>query len=204
MRRASPGCCNCNCAVYDGTIKLDKVPSADRTHSHEIESGRLSAKEAEIDLEAEKATALLKEDGSTAAFPEALSQVRQDIRQVVQRLSEYRVEKITQGIEEDVIAQLEEMLKALQKAIKDADKRRQGNPSQGQPQDPPLVDVLGELRMIRSLQVRVNTRTQRYSKLIGEGEQATQNDLIEAIRHLAEREQRVFKVTRDLEMGKNR
>jgi hypothetical protein len=191
-------------AVYDGTIKLDKVPSVDRTHSHDIESGRLSAKEAEIDLEAEKAMALLKEDGSTAAFPEALSEVRLDVRQVVQRLSEYRVDKITQGIEEDVIAQLEEMLKALQKAIKEADKRRQGNPPQGQPQDPPLVDVLGELKMIRSLLVRVNSRTQRYSKLIGEGEQATQNDLVEAIRRLAEREQRVFQVTRDLEMGKNR
>ncbi len=188
--------------VYDGTIKLDKVPLPERTHSHEIESGRLGAKEAEIDLEGEKAMLLLKDDGSTAAFPEALTQVRQDIRQVSQRLSEYRVDKTTQGVEEDVIAQLEEMVKALQKAIKEADKRKQANQQQGQPTDPPLVDVLGEIKMIRSLQIRVNIRTNRYSKLIGAGEQAEQADLVDAIRRLAERQERIFKVTRDLEMGK--
>ena len=114
------------------------------------------------------------------------------------------MDKTTQGIEEDVIAQLEEMVKALQKAIKEADKRKQANQQQGQPTDPPLVDVLGEIRMIRSLQIRVNIRTNRYSKLIGEGEQAVQADLVDAIRRLAERQQRVFKVTRDLEMGKTR
>ena len=31
--------------VYEGTVRLDKVPSAERTHNHEIESSRLSGKE---------------------------------------------------------------------------------------------------------------------------------------------------------------
>ena len=38
--------------------------------------------------------------------------------------------------------------------------------------------MLAELRMIRALQMRVNTRTARYSKLI-EGEQADNAELIE-------------------------
>ena len=102
------------------------------------------------------------------------------------------MDKTTQGVEEDVIAQLEEMVKALQKAIKEADKRKQANQQQGQPTDPPLVDVLGEIKMIRSLQIRVNIRTNRYSKLIGAGEQAEQADLVDAIRRLAERRERIF------------
>ena len=57
--------------------------------------------------------------------------------------------------------------------------------------------------MIRALQMRINRRTQRYSELI-EGEQAEDPDLIEALRRLADRERRVYRVTRDLEMGKNK
>jgi hypothetical protein len=57
--------------------------------------------------------------------------------------------------------------------------------------------------MIRALQMRVNTRTERYSKLI-EGEQAERQELIEALRKLAEREQRIHEVTRDLEMERSK
>ena len=58
-------------------------------------------------------------------------------------------DKITQSIEEDVIAALEDMLGALKKRIKDMeDKKNQPQPSNSQPQDPPLVDVLAELKEI--------------------------------------------------------
>ena len=30
--------------VYEGTVRLDKVPEPSRTHDHEIESGRLSSR----------------------------------------------------------------------------------------------------------------------------------------------------------------
>jgi hypothetical protein len=192
-------------AVLEGTVRLDKVPQPERSHSHEIEAGRLSSKEAEIDLEADKAMSLLRQDGTAVAFPEALGQLRQDIQQVVQRLAEAKVDKITQGIEEDIISSLEEMVQALQKAQKDMEKKKQQQPStprSGEPENPPLVDVLAELKMIRALQVRVNSRTERYSKLV-EGEQARNPDLIEALRRLAERQGRIYKVTRDLSQGKN-
>ena len=97
------------------------------------------------------------------------------------------------------------MIEALKKARKDMEDKKQppNQPPPSQPQDPPLVDVLAEIKMIRALQMRVNRRTQRYSKLI-EGEQAENAELIEALRRLAEREQRIGRVTRDLEMGRNK
>jgi hypothetical protein len=61
---------------------------------------------------------------------------------------------------------------------------------------------LAELKMIRALQMRVNRRTERYSKLI-QGEDARQDELLDALRRLAEQEQRIHRVTRDLELGKN-
>ena len=190
--------------VYDGTVRLDKVPQADRTHSHDIEAGRLSGKEADIVLEVDRALTLMREDGTAVAFPEAVQQMREDMEQVVQRLSQAKVDRMTQGIEEDIIAALEEMIDALQKAQQDLEQRQQqGQPQQGEPQDPPLVDILSELKMVRALQMRVNSRTERYSKLV-EGEQATSDDLIEALEKLAERQERIFRITRDLQRERNR
>ena len=191
-------------AVYEGTVRIDKVPKDQRTHSHDIESSRLSNKESDIVVEADKALLLLREDGTAVAFPEAVEQMREDMQQVVQRLAQVKVGNITQAIEQDIIAALEEMIEALQKALREMEQRRQqGQPPPGQPQDPPLVDVLAEVKMIRALQMRVNRRTERYSKLI-EGEQAEKGELIDALRRLAEREQRIHRVTRDLESGRNR
>jgi hypothetical protein len=188
--------------VLDGTVRLDKVPLQDRTHTHEIESGRLSTREMEIVVEADKALLLLHEDGTAVAFPEALGQARQDMQQVVQRLSAAKVDKITQGVEEDIIAALQEMLDAVKKAQKKQEQNKQSRPSRGQPQEPSLVDAASELRMIRALQLRVNTRTERYRKMI-DGEQAEKDELVEAVRRLSESQQKIFRITRDLDLGKN-
>ena len=192
-------------AVLEGTVELDNIPRPSWTRLEQNKAGQLSGKEGEIDIEAEKALTLLREEGSAVAFPEAVGQMRDDIQQAGLRLSQAKVDKLTQDVEQDVIASLEEMLKALKKALKDLEKQRQQQPNSppGQPQDPPLVDALAEIKMIRSLQVWVNNRTERYTHEI-KGEQAESPDVIEAVRRLGERQQRIYKITRDLEMGKNR
>ncbi|MCE5267811.1 MAG: hypothetical protein LLG00_07985 [Planctomycetaceae bacterium] len=190
--------------VYEGTLRLDRVPSADRTHNHEIESSRLSNKESQIVVEVDKASLLLHEDGSAVAMPEAVEQMRDDMQQIVSRLARAKVGTMTQGIEQDVIAALKEMVAALKKAQKDqGNKQKAGRGGGGgEPPEPPLVDALAELRMIRALQMRVNTRTARYSKMI-EGEETDNMEVIESLRRLAERQQRIYRVTRDLQTGKN-
>lgn len=193
-------------AVYEGTVRLDGVPASDRTRSHEIEASRLSGRESQIVVEVDKAAMLLREDGSAVAFPEAIAQMRDDMAQIVARLAKANTGKITQNIEEDVLAALKEMIDSLQKAKKSLENKGapapKSSPENGQPGDPPLVDALAELKMIRALQMRVNTRTVRYSQMI-EGEQAENVELVDALKQLAEREQRIHRITRDLEMGKN-
>ena len=189
--------------IYTGTARLDKIPVVERSHAYEIDTGRLSNREAEIVTEVEKAHSLLREEGSSVAMPEAVQQVHDDMQQLVLRLAEGKTEVLTQAIETDVIKGLEEILDALKKAQKDAEnKKKSSSPPNGQMQDPPLIEQLAELKMIRALQMRVNRRTERYSKLI-DGEQANKEDVQEALRRLSEQEARVHKVTRDLELGKN-
>ena len=190
--------------VYEGTKKVDKTPQAERDRDDEIEAGRLSRKESLIAAEADKALAVLREEGSAVAFPEAVAEMREDMEQVVMRLALTKVGDVTQGIETDIIAALEEMIASLQKAQKDMEqKAKQGEPPpSGEQDEPPLVDTLAELRMIRALQMRVNVRTERYAQMT-KTEQADKPDLLEALKRLAERESRIHQVTRDIVVGRN-
>ncbi|MGE3778034.1 MAG: hypothetical protein AB7F89_12675, partial [Pirellulaceae bacterium] len=124
-------------------------------------------------------------------------------------LAQSRVDSLTQSIEEEIIRSLEELIAALQKAQQDLKDKRQP-PQQGEPMDPadrPLVDRLAELKMIRSLQMRVNARTLRYARLLDNIEdpvgRANDADLRQSISKLAELEQRVFEITRNIVLGKN-
>jgi hypothetical protein len=192
-------------AVYEGTVRVDRVPQAERDHDDEIEAARLSRQEAQIVQEADKALLLLREEGSSVAFPEAVEQMRDDMQQVVERLAEVKVGEITQGLEQEIVAALEETIAALEKAIKDLEKNR-NQPAQqsagGQPGEQPLIHKLAELKMIRSLQMRIYQRTQRYGQMI-DGEQAETAELIELLEALSERQQRVYQATADLEQGRN-
>ncbi|HZZ74063.1 MAG TPA: hypothetical protein VFE24_17555 [Pirellulales bacterium] len=190
--------------VYEGTKRVDQIGDDDRDQDAELESRKLSRKESNITTEADKCLEILREEGTSVAMPEAVLQMRDDMEQVTVRLARTSVGKITQGVEEDIITALEEMIAALKKAQKDQKSRNQPPmPSEGEPQDPALVDQLAELKMIRALQMRVNTRTQRYSKLI-EGEQADKPELLEALNRLSEREERIHKSTRDIVLGRNK
>ncbi|MBI3839884.1 MAG: hypothetical protein HY288_18325 [Planctomycetia bacterium] len=189
--------------VYEGTKRLAKVPQAQRDRDDEIEAGRMSRKESQIAGEADKALAVLREEGTAVAFPEAVTEMRDDMQQVVDRLGQAKVGEVTQGIEKDIIAALEEMIASLQKAQKDKDsKSAAGQPAPDGDSDPPLVDTLSELKMIRALQMRVNLRTQRYAEMT-KTEQTDKPDLLEALKRLAEREQRIHQVTRDIAVGRN-
>ncbi|MFH1265777.1 MAG: hypothetical protein ABIK89_08610 [Planctomycetota bacterium] len=189
--------------VNEGTLRLDKIPQPERTHSHEIEASRLGREEAQIVLEADKALALLRDDGTAVAIPEALEQVRQDMREVVRRLDRTEVGPITQTIEEEIVAALEEMIEAFQQAQQEAEKKRKMPMPPGPPQDQALVDLLAEIKMVRAMQMRVNRRTDRYAKLI-DGEQAQNADLLEALDRLAERQERIHQITRDLDRERRR
>ena len=191
--------------VYEGTLRLARIPADERRHDEEIEAGRLSRGEALIVLEADKAIRLLHDDGTSVAMLEAIGQLREDMQQVTVRLVQLLVNEMTQSIEEDIIAGLEETIAALQKALMDLEegKGSPNSPQNGEPQDQALVDPLAELKMIRSLQLRVNRRTERYKKLI-EGEQAERPELRNALKRLSDREQRIFEAVRDIILGRNK
>jgi hypothetical protein len=192
-------------AVFAGVEKLAAEPMP-LTREGQLEAARLSREQAGIGNEASKALVLIRDDGSAVAIPEALEQMRDDSAQATARLARGDVGGTTRGILQDMIANLEEMLGALEKAQREQQARQQQGQSGGRPADPgeqPLVDKLSELKMIRALQMRVNTRTKRFSQLLVEGvERAEEPELVEALTRLAERQQKIERAARDIVTGR--
>jgi len=187
--------------VYDKTVNLDKEIAQNgekkATREEEQRSLRLSDKEAEITREADYCLKLLENEGSAIAFVEVFTQVREDSRNVARRLSKADVGSVTQIVEQDIIALLKEMIEALKKASKGGG----GGGGGGNPQNGSLIDLLAELKMIRSMQIRVNTRTLTYARQY-QGEQANDPDIRKELEGLADRQARIFDATNNLARGK--
>jgi hypothetical protein len=162
----------------------------------------LSAREGLIVTEANKTLQLLEEDGTAVAVPQVLEQARDDMKKVQALLFKTEVGQFCQGLEEDIIAALKEIIEVLKKAQQDLkDRKDQPPPPGGMPPDPRLIDILAELRMLRNLQVKVNKRTVDYSKLYT-GEQADDIKLQEELQALAQRQVKIEKATKDLATGR--
>ena len=197
-------------AVYEGTLRLDRTPQSQRAAPFTTQAGRLSRDQSLIEIEAEKALNLLREDGTSVAMTESVTEMIGDMKQVQVYLAQGKTGVLpTQQVEEDIIAALEEMIEALKKAqrdLKDPQKQPPGQP--GQPPDPSLIDLLAEVKMLKSLQLRVNRRTESYRRQLENPEDdigtAKREDLKKGLDDLREREDRIFKATRDIVTGRNK
>jgi len=195
--------------VYEGTKRVyataQQNPDKKPTRLEDLKAGELSTKEGAIVVEANKAIQLLQEEGTAVAFPLVFEDLRDQMKVVQARLFKTDVGTFTQSIEEDIISTLKEMIAALKKAQQDMkDKKDQPPPPPGgKPPDQRLIDMLAELKMIRSLQLQINNRTKAYASQYP-GEQADEPDIVKELQNLAQRQDKVHKVTKDIATGKNR
>lgn len=184
--------------IYDSTVRLDQTPADKRTRVDKQQILALSRRESEIVTQAEQALLVLQDDGTALAFPEAVKQLVDDASLIASLLAKSDTGAFTQEVELAVLEALEEMILALEREQEESKKQQnqQQEGSQGSQQQA-LVQKLAELKMIRSLQQRINTRTTQLAEQGGQSEQL-QGELHEAARRLAERQVRVYEVTREI------
>lgn len=198
--------------VLDESKRLQEIGAGGNDRQVEIRANSLANDEKKIVGEAQRALLLLREEGTSAAFPESLSHIISDMQKVVDRLTKADVGKLTIGIEEDIVASLEELVAAMSE-IKKENKERKENQmqapgqQQGQPGEQPLVNQLAEMRLIKTLQLRINKRTQTLAEVLKDPSdpvgQAEAEDIQSQLRELSERQASIKQVTRDIVIGKN-
>ena len=194
-------------AVREETERLGNLTGDLKDRTLEIQANKLSIEQSKVVIEGQRALLLLQDEGSSTAFPEALEQVNSDAQLVVKRLTQANVSMNTKAIEDEVIGAVEEMLESLQQVQKKRDdkKKRQNQQQQqqsGSEEDEPLVDSISELRLLKTLQLRVNRRTQSLSKETNNPDdsvgQVGDPSLLGELQDLAERQEKIHEVTRDI------
>jgi hypothetical protein len=195
--------------VYEATkvIHGTLVKNGGNKSNVEVQKSQQQAdRELEIIAEAEKTLKLLESEGSAVAFARVLEEVRIDMVAVQRRLNDTYVGKDTQVIEENIIAMLKEMLEAVKKAQQDQQQQKDqppGQPSQPQkPGDKQLIEMLSELKLIRMLQMQVNTKTKGTGEQY-QGEQASDPILKSELHQLAERQAKIQEMLQKIASGAN-
>jgi hypothetical protein len=186
------------------TARLDAQDAAERGQVHFTKSRDLSQQQQRNVLAAEQALSLLKEEGSSVAFPEAVDQMKSNMQSVADRLGRGDTAATTQLIERMIVESLDEMILSLQKELekmRDQQQQQQQQQQSGQ-QDQPLVDQLAELKMIRSLQNQINRLTKQIGLDVA-GEQATEAESRALLQDLSNRQERIQEATYDLSTGRN-
>ncbi|MDR2756320.1 MAG: hypothetical protein LBC20_11490 [Planctomycetaceae bacterium] len=176
----------------------------------QIRASQIGVDQQSVIEDADAALVLLREDGTAQAMVESLLQSRFDMTEVKSRLDQTKLDSVTLDIEDAVISVLQEMLDAVELAIKEAEKRKEQqqqspNGTDGNSSEEPLIQLLSELKMIRSMQQRVNERTKRYEKMIDQlrnEPNADYSTLRKNVEELTRQQNRISRILHDLKIGK--
>jgi|GEM_PF-5552528 len=154
-----------------------------------------SAGEGRLAEDAAKVGKMLAEDNSTVVFPAIMEEVRRDLADLQERLGGFRADRITRSMQEDVEKNLQEMILAIREELSRRKKEQQdqsagGGQGGGGGGGGPLVKMDAELRLLRTLQLGINSRTAVVDKLKAENN-APAEELERQHRELADRQQKL-------------
>jgi len=187
--------------VYDGTMlvqqAIDQCKDKKPTRVEEQQARLLADQEEVILTEADAVIRLLEEEGTAVAFLEVFRELRGDMKNVKRRLMDTDVGVVTQGIEKDIMDTLREMIGALKKNREAKPPDGGDGPHAWPPPKPPLVELVSELKLLRSMQVRVNQRTKVYGEQYP-GEQAKDPAIQEELKTLAEHQRKLYETTKKI------
>ena len=203
--------------VKEKTEKLNQTTEAQRATDFDIQTGKLSTEQNSIATDASRALLLLREDGSSVAFPATVEEMHFDMLQIAARLSAAKVGEFTLELQKDVIGTLNYLVEALAQAQKDKEEEKSAKqpPGGGSPQSPgeeALVGKIAELKMLRGLQDRILQRHSRYAKSLeakslesGDPTATTDSpDLIAGLKRLAEKQQKLTRIAQDIVNERNK
>lgn len=196
--------------VADQSKATRDTPRSNEDRTFEIQCSKLAIEERKVQMEGQKALLLLQDEGSSLAFPEAVEQVNRDVALVIEYFAGSRIDDSCIGLQSEIIRSLEEMIESLtetQRKMEEKKKKKESNPKQpgnqgGEQEEQPLVDALAELRLIKTLQLRINTRTERLANESGKADDpkgsVEDEGILRQLQDLSERQEKIKQVTRDI------
>ncbi|MCP4858711.1 MAG: hypothetical protein GY903_29900 [Fuerstiella sp.] len=179
--------------IHEGTLDLSATPREQWADNAVSLCRDLSQQQADLTQECRQTTGLLREDGTSVSILVAVEDIEFDMGSVAARLQETKVGAFTQSMQTDVIEGLKELIEATQREMEDmkSEERQQQQQQAKSQKKPPLVQLMAEIRVLRSLQLRVNRRTRQIHELSQDASADDHEDLSPDLRELAVRQDRL-------------
>ena len=197
-------------SINDGTLDIaeaelgsaDLPPSAgasrDFSRAEQLELSRLAAEERALADKTATCVHILDEEGTTIAFPRVVGQIAEDMGSVADRLALYYVGPLTLTIQEEIVTTLEQLLEALQKMQQDNEQQRsQSSSGGGNNKNSPLLPTSAEFKLLRSSQLRVNTRTTIIEETQTDSSEP-EDVLLDAFSQVARRQKECAEIAKDM------
>lgn len=179
--------------IHETTVDLAATPRKDWLDNAISQCRELSQQQQDLTRECSQTTGLLREDGTSVSILVAVEDIESDMGRIASRLQETKVQTLTQSMQTDVIEALKELIAATQREMEEmkSQQRQQQQQQSSDQEKPPLVELMAEIRVLRSLQLRVNRRTKQVHQLLQENDPSAESDLNDQLAELADRQHRL-------------
>ena len=183
--------------IHDETVALGATAREKWLNTAIGRCRELSQQQADLTRECSLTVGLLQEDGTSVSILIAVEDIESDMKTVASRLQDTKAFDLTQSIQTDIIEALRELIETVQQEMEDMEQQQQQQQQQQQEQQPPsqqqapLVELMAEIKVLRSLQLRVNRRTATVDRLLQAGDPTEQAALVDQLEELAIRQNRL-------------
>lgn len=144
--------------INTGTKEVDTVGPDNFKRAEKLRTAELADDQGKLAKDVDICLHVLEEEGTTVVFPAVLEQLAEDMRDVESRLKELYVGVLTQAIQEEIVSTLQDLVDAVERRQQEmSEQQQQGRP--GSPDEQPLLPTSAELKLLKAMQVRVNSRT---------------------------------------------
>lgn len=187
-------------AIHEGTVGVAATPQKDWLDLNYGRCRELSQQQSELTQECAQTVNLLREEGTSVAIVIAVEDIEADMNSVSGWMQEYKVGELTQSVQTDILESLKQLIETTQKEMQQMKEQQKQEQQQRDPsqEKPGLVELMAEIRVLRSLQLRVNRRTRQVDELL----QSTTTDDLPALQKqlhdLAVRQNRLIESAKEL------
>ncbi len=186
--------------IHEGTIGVAATPQKDWLDLNYSRCRELSQQQSELTQQCAQTVNLLREDGTSVAIVIAVEDIEADMSSVGGWMQEYKVGELTQSVQKDILDSLKQLIETTQKEMQEMKEQQKQQEQQKDPsqEKPGLVELMAEIRILRSLQLQVNRRTKQVDGLLPT---ATSDDLPalrKQLHDLAIRQNRLIESAKEL------
>ncbi|MEJ7595539.1 MAG: hypothetical protein WKF77_28835 [Planctomycetaceae bacterium] len=187
-------------AIHEGTVAVAVTPQKDWLDLNYGRCRELSQQQSELTQECAQTVNLLREEGTSVAIVIAVEDIEADMNSVSGWMQEYKVGELTQSVQKDILESLKQLIETTQKEMQQMKEQQKQQQQQTDPsqEKPGLVELMAEIRVLRSLQLQVNRRTKQVDGLL---QSATTDDLPalrKQLHDLAIRQNRLIESAKEL------